>query len=614
MKRARVFLLSSAVLFACGGEDGTSVTEPGNEPGSSGNVGSSGSAGTDPSMPGPKAESIADLRADTNRDGRVSFDDDADDVGEDVWDAKHGAVFLANIDDDEKKCPTTGSDIDLPKCNDAADDEVNGDDDALDLARLATKPWKEAPADAAATLTWTNAERVRLFKVTGGKFTAIAAGATLSADEVKAGVELAIEAKDIVRDKSKWDGFVDVTFEVTGGGKREQDKVRMRVAPLLTYHHLLAAEKTYVTTVNSASSQATRNDLAAAASAAGVAAPIGIAVGDQWTQDFFETGYMSMPGKNGAQHVIRVNIRSANEQNASATNPLRSAGKVVFTMMRGKDAAGLQQFDPTRGGRNDTLNSFGNLETIPPYTNGAESYPMGRILRGKISSYAPDATFLRMMEDQQVQPPVYIDTSWLLVSHVDETTSFIKANSPRGWVMLVNDPTAAKAMLEQASAAGNGSVPMFVGKSWDSRTPAQQTIDQVLSDTEVMQASAEAATEVAGQIATIKQATGLTDNEIVKIPFLHMPYGNRGSVAYQPGMVNGLYIAPGHFVAPKPHGPTIEGKDIFEKAMEDALAPYGVTVHFAEDWDLYHRAMGEIHCGTNATREIPQAKWWESGR
>ena len=163
-----------------------------------------------------------------------------------------------------------------------------------------------------------------------------------------------------------------------------------------------------------------------------------------------------------------------------------------------------------------------------------------------------------MIEAQKVQQPLYIDTSWLLVGHVDETLSFIKASSPRGWVMLVNDPTLAKTMLETQSAAGNGAVPMFIGKYWSQSQAAQVTIDQVLADTEVMQASAEAATEVAAQIAIIKTATGLTDAEIIRIPYLHMPY-SQGSIAFQPGMVNGLYIAPGHFVAPDPHGPEIAG-------------------------------------------------------
>lgn len=614
----RVFLITSLLAAAaCGGSESSTVIGdgPGSaEPGSSGSTppGSTDPPpGTDPGAPsGP-----IDLRADTNRDGLISFDDPTDDDGEDAWDAKHGAVFLANIDDDQETCPTSGSDIELPKCNDAADEIVNGDDDALDLARLKTKPWPAAPDGATATIKFTAASSVRLFKVSGTSFEVLPNDGKLTTAELRTGVELGIEARDIVRDPTVWDGYVDVSFSLDGAATSESDKVRLRVAPLLTSHHLSPAEATYVTQLNISSSSATRADLLAATTAAGLPATRGFTTTqDQWTQDYFETGFMTMPGPTGAQHGMHVNIRSANESNPSSiSNPLRSAGKLVFTALRGKDAAAIQQYDASRKGRFDTLNSFGNFETIPPYTNGAESFPLGRVIRGNIASYYPDKSFLTMIEAQKVQEPLYVDTSWLLVSHIDETISFIKANSPRGWVLLANDPALAKTMLQAQSSAGNGSVPMFVGKYWDSRNAAQVTIDQVLADTEVMQASAEAVIEVDAQLAIIKAATGLTDAEIIRIPFLHMPY-SQGSIAYQPGMVNGLYIAPGHFVAPDPHGPNIAGVDIFKKAMTDRVAPMGVTVHWAEDWDLYHRNMGEVHCGTNATRKIPDAKWWESGR
>jgi protein-arginine deiminase len=607
-----LLLPSSVLLAACGGSDGEEIPTSidGRDPGSSGATPPPAST-PPPSIP---SSSAIDLRADTNRDGVVRFDDPADDDGEEIWDAKHGAVFLANIDDDEEKCPTDEDDVDLPKCNDAADDVVNGDADARDLARLKTKPWAAAPDGATGSIVVSVPSIVRMFKVKGKAFEVLAEGDKLTTEELRVGVELAIEARDIVRDPAKWDGFVDVTFAVSAGSATESDKVRMRVAPLLTSHHLSAAESTYVSLVNSTAGQASRADLATAATAAGVAAPKGISTTDQWTQDFFETGFMSMPGPNGTQHAMRVNIRSANESNPqSVSNPLRRAGRVVFTQMRGKDSAGLQQFDPKRYGRFDTLNSFGNFETIPPFTMGTDSFPLGRVLRGNIASYYPDKTFLLMIEAQKVQQPLYIDTSWLLVGHVDETLSFIKAPSARGWVMLVNDPTLAKTMLQTQSDAGNGEVPMFVGKSWSATRSAQVTINQVLSDTEVMEASAQAAVEIDSQVAIIKAATGLLDSEIIHIPYLHMAY-SQGLIAYQPGMVNGLYMAPGHFVAPDPHGPDIAGRDIFKDAMEERLAPFGVAVQWAEDWDLYHRAMGEIHCGTNATRKIPDTKWWESGR
>jgi protein-arginine deiminase len=591
-----------------------------------------GSAGlsessSDPTDPDPSVvenevgSPLADLRADTNRDGEIDFTDATDDSGEDEWTSEHGAIFLANIDDDQVACPSSANvdDIDLPSCNDAADEEVNGADDALDLARMKTKPWPGATPDATASITFTAANRVRIFKVAGNTFTPIPSGAKLSLDEIKSGVELAIEGKDIVRDRSVWDGFVDVTFTVNAQDKRATDKVRLRVSPVMTYHHALTAEQTWVarhtSTENSALNRgnaAMRSDLKAATVSAGVAPPNEILTNDSWAQDFFEPGFMSMPAPNGKQRVIRVNFRSANERGNDWQNPLRQAGRFVF-QIRGKDVAAIQEFDPQRGGEDDTLNSFGNLETVPPYTHAGKSFPLGRVIRGSIPSFAPDRAFTRMLEAQQVQPPIYVDTSWLLVGHIDETLSFVKANSPRGWVALVNDATRARDMLVAQSNAGRGNVPLHVGKSWTSGASASATIDQVLEDTDVMAASAEAVVEVDAQVAKLKAETGLTNAEIVAIPFLHMKIDGY-SIAYQPGMVNGIYIADDHFVAPAPHGPVIGGQDIFEGAMTSALAPYGVTVHFAEDWDTYHRNQGEVHCGSNTTRAIPSAKWWESGR
>jgi protein-arginine deiminase len=574
-----------------------------------------GGAGANGGGPGASASDsiVADLRGDNNRDGVVSFDDASDDDGEDSWDDKHGAIFLANIDDDEKTCDVDADDVDLPSCNDAADEIVNGADDALDLARMKTKPWAEAPETAVGAITFTATDSVRLFKVVGEEYLPVASGDALTRDEIVAGVELAIEAKDIVRNTTVWDGFVDVTLAVTVGEASASDTVRLRVAPVITYHHLLPAEETFVSSFRSSGNAALRSDLTAIAKSIGVDAPTPLAELDPWAQDFFETAFMSMPGPNGKQHVIRVALRSANVyEPKSVKNPLREAGRVAFKM-RGKDVAAVQQFDLKHDMNADSLNSFGNLETIPPYTFEGKSYPLGRVLRGSIKSFAPDLSFTRMMEAQGAQPPVYVDTSWLLVGHVDETISFVKAPNTRGWVLLVNDPKMAADMLTKASTDGHGAEKMFVGQQWEEGDNAEVSIDGALADQDVMGASSEAIVEVAAQIKKLKDETGLTDAEIVKIPFLHMPIQG-ASIAYQPGIVNGLYMTDKDFVAPKPHGPVIDGKDLFEEALTNALAPLGVKAHFAEDWDDYHRMLGEVHCGTNATRAIPTAKWWESGK
>lgn len=571
-----------------------------------------------PNAPAPTTSAgeaiVADVRADTDRDGEVRFDLAGDGESKLSWDAQRGAVFLANLDDDTERCPDDADDLELPKCHDADNEVVDGDDDALDLAPLATRPWAEAPDDAQATITIEDgADYVRLFRKQGGSFSKVATGDTFDAAAVREGLSLALEGKDIVRDRSKWDGYAVVRWTVTTSAGTATDAVKLRVAPIVTYHHLLSATETFVSYTGDSGNAAMRADLALAAKSAGVAAPRALSTQDPWAQDFFETGYMSMPGKSGAERVIQVAMRSANLYNPkSRTYPLRRAGRFVFTQFRGKDRAGIQQFDATRGTRSDTLNSFGNLETIPPYTFGGAAFPLGRALRGSIPTFAPDPSFSRMLEGQSVQPPVYVDTSWLLVGHVDETISFVKAPTPRGWALLLNDARLAKQILEDLVAKGRGGAKMFVGKSWDTGS-AEVTVAEVLADTDVMASSAEAAVEVDAQLAVLKKETGITDAEIVRVPFLHWQMGG-GSVAYQPGTVNGLYLADGHFVAPKPHGPSIDGKDPFEVALETRLADLGITVHFAEDWDTYHAALGEVHCGTNAIRQTSAAKWWTSGR
>jgi protein-arginine deiminase len=58
----------------------------------------------------------------------------------------------------------------------------------------------------------------------------------------------------------------------------------------------------------------------------------------------------------------------------------------------------------------------------------------------------------------------------------------------------------------------------------------------------------------------------------------------------------------------------VGGKDVFEKATEDALATRGMTVHWVEDWDTYHRNLGEVHCGSNTRRLPSKAFFWTGAR
>ncbi|RLB64542.1 MAG: protein-arginine deiminase [Deltaproteobacteria bacterium] len=571
---------------------------------------------------------IIDIRADVNRNGVVDLSDSTEDANEQTWDGSHGAIFLANIDDDQSACSTSGTDAALAACNDGADTVVNGTSDLLDMARLETVPWTEAPGDASGSVTVAGAPSgmVRLFKNNNGTFQLYASGSTLSAAELQAGVELAIEATDFVRDDTLWDGYVTVTFDVDAGTGPNgplpdgTDTVKLRVAPVLFRHHLDEAETLYATALNSTASVAFRNELSQAMTAAGVANPLYelSGISDQWTQDFFETAYMSMPAAGGA-HVIHVNFRSANYTSGT----LRSAGRVVFTDLRGPDVAGAVEYDPNHSDGMDSLNAFGNTETLPPHSYGGKSWPMGRVIRGSDPSYYPDQAFNLMIAAQGmdssngegVQNLVLIDTSWLLVGHIDETFSYMPHGSgTHGWRVIVADTLAGWNGLVNAYNNGYGSTPMFVGQYWQGSVSAQTTIAAVVGDQDLADANNWALAEINDQKTALKAATGITDADFVSVPSVWWEQYN-WIVAYVPGIANGIALSNDDYGAPEPYGPTINGQDLFKSQTEQNLSQLNITTRWIEDWDLYHRLDGEVHCGSNTTREIPNnANWWESAQ
>ena len=53
---------------------------------------------------------------------------------------------------------------------------------------------------------------------------------------------------------------------------------------------------------------------------------------------------------------------------------------------------------------------------------------------------------------------------------------------------------------------------------------------------------------------------------------------------------------------------TDQGSDPIISAFR-SLMPAGMELHFLDNWDVYHMALGEVHCGTNV-RRTPTASWW----
>lgn len=188
---------------------------------------------------------------------------------------------------------------------------------------------------------------------------------------------------------------------------------------------------------------------------------------------------------------------------------------------------------------------------------------------------------------------------------------------PKGFRTIVADAAESREMLLELQAAGHGDEPMFVDKYvYDYETereyPAQATIDQVLANADLMAASEYSQAVIDREFEKLAATTGLEPEDVTTMPGLYEEMWGQ-HISYQPGTVNLLHVD-GVLVVADPFGPVIDGVDPFKKDLEQKFEPLGIEVFFADDWDLYHANMGEVHCGTNVVREMSHLRWWESGR
>jgi hypothetical protein len=79
------------------------------------------------------------------------------------------------------------------------------------------------------------------------------------------------------------------------------------------------------------------------------------------------------------------------------------------------------------------------------------------------------------------------------------------------------------------------------------------------------------------------------------------------AVAYAPGLANFQLIAGNFYFARQFGARNAAGQDIFESAVKAAIA----SAQFVDDWNLYHRRDGEVHCGSLVKRQVWNKNWWD---
>ncbi|XP_063798177.1 protein-arginine deiminase type-1-like isoform X2 [Pseudophryne corroboree] len=318
--------------------------------------------------------------------------------------------------------------------------------------------------------------------------------------------------------------------------------------------------------------------------------------GDRWIQDEMEFGYVEAPHKRFP--VVLDSPRNRGLKDFPATEVLGPDFGYVTREPKDPDSVG-------------TLDAFGNLEVSPPVTAGGKDYPLGRILIGdglNMSDFRMNKVVRDFLHAQQVQAPVYLFSTWLQVSHIDEFLSFVPAPDRKGFRLLLASPKACWELFKQKQKEGHGSAAMFEGLK-----ATKYTIDEILAD-KTMETSADTCQEYIDMNRKImKQELGLCEKDIIDIPVLYKCHSStkyaENAEAFFPNMVNMLVLGK-HLGVPKPFGPQMKGVCCLEEKVRSLLEPLELICTFINDYSCYHQYFGEVHCGTNVVRKPFSFKWW----
>lgn len=415
--------------------------------------------------------------------------------------------------------------------------------------------------------------------------------ATLDTDGALA---LGVEMPDFVSEAS-----LQVVWAGDAGDAGEA-QIALRGAPLILNHHLQPAEMIYAmsgsyNTEMIASLTDTLGDFFTSYALREYNR-------DVWIQDEIEFGTATSEGHR--LDVILDSVRTQNDYGLDALPEEQLAGPDVYIHTWGEGRATAQDY-------------FGNVELTPPLTANGVTYPFGRIYYGAWDSDTgagggPKQEVRDLFEAQGVQDPFTLDVRWLCVGHVDEFMSFIPdPTAPRGFRLLFADTRLGRTFLEGLDP--EGALTRFAtGHGYP-------TVGSMLDDAELWAYNDEIQADyLDGYLEIMRAEIELTDEEIIAIPaaFEQNDYCGGYGLALIPGTAN-LTVAqieddgPVHLFIPDPflrEDVDDQGADPFIAAV-DALLPASVEPHWLDDWELYHMAWGEVHCGSNARRTPTDQAW-----
>lgn len=409
----------------------------------------------------------------------------------------------------------------------------------------------------------------------------------------KAGVVIGIEAADFPAAERPPAIEVNVTFETGEGRVLRKETIRCFVAPFLLSSCLDPAERIQV--VRTKLTEDFVRDLEPLVAAAGADLEIvedpSIREHDIWIQDAVEIGTAS-----DGSHFVHVALHG---------NRGRELDDVFAKKALGRDFGVIKRGD-FRGKPAEWIDWYGNLEVSPPLKVNGRDFLYGRFYAGTQGERSMHPEVIDFLEAQGVQGPVlWLDTSWLVIGHVDETVSWVPSKVGTPYRMMIPSPRLAVEILRQAEKDAPGGI-LNRGARRDGDKPGEfeRPVAEALGDKGLMAAQERVQEKIDAVRRTLQVELGVADADVVEIPVLFSSSDDwyRGRYfAETVNMVNGLLVG-NDYIVPDPRGPLVGGRDVLLQAVRDRLEPLGCRVVPLDCFYPYHRWGGEIHCGTNAAR------------
>lgn len=414
------------------------------------------------------------------------------------------------------------------------------------------------------------------------------------------GVRLAVEASAFAGAGRPWDIDIVCRFETKDGLPISGKTVTCAVVPFLMSCCLDPADAVHI--VRTKLTERFVNDLGPLVEEAGARLSsfenAALPEHDIWFQDATEIGYAT----DGAR-VMRVALQG---------NRGRELDGLFAKAFLGRNSAVVHPGD-FRGKSAEWIDWYGNLEVSPPLAVGDRSYPRGRIYAGRQGVRAMHPEVIAFLEAQGAQGPVlWLDTSWLVIGHVDETVSWVPSKAGNAYRMLLPSPRLALEILRRAEKDAPGCLLNRGTKREDSVKGdfADAPVAVVLNDGDLLAAQQFAQKKIDGVRRTLQSELGVADADIIEIPVLFGTSPGRFAGRFDAltvNMVNSLLVGE-TLIVPDPHGPLVGGRDVLLQAVKDRLEPLGCKIAVIDDFYPYHRYGGEVHCGTNATRRPPASR------